>query len=527
MVITQQPRYCNRCGGRLARDNTDKRCGACRHVARDALLKPPAVPREFWDIDQMRDALATWHMGRVIYAYRMHPHHGRPLSQEIVGNWLCLTQAQLSRIENGRAPEELSKLIRYAQILGIPGKLLWFALPDQPRSDALPTSRPPRDLSIPVVINGRSILLPIDADTARANGLDGLLGDSAASGTQAILGANGVALIGNKSFSHGTIVYALPTSDLDELEHVAAALDDARRYLDGSVTDYFRRQLHRSKADDGNLGPTKALPLVLGILGAISQHAREVKPDLRFSLLSLGADGAEFVGWLYRDLQDPSNAAYWYDRAIEWAQEANDTAMQGYVLLKKSQMAYDLRDAHRVVTFAEAAQAGPWRFPGRVRAEVTQQQAFGLAMTGEPLSAVEQKMDEARELLASATPDDERPGPTGAYFTADTLLLRRATCYTEAGKPAKAAALFGDVITSGGLSRRDAGFFRARRAAALALSGEPDEAASVGLHAVRVAKETSSERTMGLLMDVVGTLTPWSSRPGPRALKEALSTSQR
>ena len=23
---------------------------------------------------------------------------------------------------------------------------------------------------------------------------------------------------------------------------------------------------------------------------------------------------------------------YWYDRAMEWAQEANDTAMQGYVL---------------------------------------------------------------------------------------------------------------------------------------------------------------------------------------------------
>ena len=81
---------------------------------------------------------------------------------------------------------------------------------------------------------------------------------------------------------------------------------------------------------------------------------------------------------------------------MEWAQEAGDTAMQGYVLLKKSQMAYDLREAHRVVTFAEAAQHGPWQFPRKVRAEVTQQQAFGLAMTGESLSKVEQKMDQAR-----------------------------------------------------------------------------------------------------------------------------------
>jgi len=53
-------------------------------------------------------------------------------------------------------------------------------------------------------------------------------------------------------------------------------------------------------------------------------------------------------------------------------QEAHDTAMQGYVLLRKSQMAYDLRDAHRVVTFAEAAQHGPWHFPLKVLAEVTQ-----------------------------------------------------------------------------------------------------------------------------------------------------------
>src|ERR1035441_2317897 len=75
------------------------------------------------------------------------------------------------------------------------------------------------------------------------------------------------------------------------------------------------------------------------------------------------------------------------------AQEAGDTAMQGYVLLKKSQMAYDLREAHRVVTFAEAAQHGRWQFPRKVRAEVTQQQAFGLAMTGESLSKVEQKLD--------------------------------------------------------------------------------------------------------------------------------------
>lgn len=517
MAIVQPARYCDRCGSRLARDNRDDRCSACRHPARDTLLGPPDVSREFWDTDQMRDALATWHMGRVIYAYRTHPWHARPLSQETVGNWLGLTQAQLSRIENGRAPEELTKLMRYAQILGIPGDLLWFKLPENGISESASLARP--GFRLRVMVNGQPVLLPIDVQAAKASGLDHLLDGLIADG-KAAQNADATTL----SLPVPARAPTWAVSDLDELEHVAAALDDARRYLDGSVVEYFRQQLDRSKTDDGDLGSAKALPFVLGILGAISQHVREVKSDVRCGLLSVGADGAEFAGWLYRDLQDVPSATYWYDRAMEWAQEAHDTAMQGYVLLRKSQMAYDLRDAHRVVTFAEAAQHGPWHFPLKVLAEVTQQAALGMAMIGEPLSAVEGQMTIARELLADATPEDEQAGPGSAYFTLDTLMLRQATCYTEAGKPAQGAALFANVLGTGKLSRRDAGFFGARRAAALALSGEPDEAAEVGLEAVGVAKETCSERTTRLLGDVVRTLAPWSSRPGPRALREAVST---
>jgi len=386
--------------------------------------------------------------------------------------------------------------VRWAQILRVPAELLWFELPDEPGSKA--SARSPRALALPVVLGGHSFLLPIDIEAARANGLDHLVDELTASGHEIVSGAEAVRIVTRMPIAQSAVAHGLPTSDLEELQRVAAALDDARRYMDGSVLGYFRQQLDRSKADDGNLGAARALPLVLGILGAISEHARDVKPSVRCSLLSLGADGAEFAGWLYRDLQDHASAAYWYDRAMEWAQAANNTAMEGYVLLKKSQMAYDERDAVRVSTLAEAAQHGPWQLPAKVRAEVTQQEALGLAMLGEPMNAVQEKIDTAWQLLTSAA-DDESDALFGAYFTAETLMLRCATCYTEAGKPAQAAALFDEVLSRGALSRRDAGFFRARRAMALALSGEPDEAALVGLQAVRVAKETSSERTVRVL----------------------------
>ncbi len=274
---------------------------------------------------------------------------------------------------------------------------------------------------------------------------------------------------------------AFAALNVDERQHVEAALTDARRYLDGPVVDYFRRQLDVCMADDGERGPTKTLPTVLGLLRAVDQHGREVQPAVRRELLSFGACGAEFAGWLYRDANDPVRAGFWYDRATEWAQEAGDFPMQGYVLLKKSQMAYDARDPLRVSTLAQAAHEGPWQLPKKVSVEVIQQEALGMAMRGEPLPAVERKLDDARCILAQTTADDEQPGMLGAYFNDTTLLLRTASSFTEAGKPGRAAVIFGEVLKNASLSRRDTGYFRSRRAAALALSGEPDEAAQVGL----------------------------------------------
>jgi transcriptional regulator with XRE-family HTH domain len=318
---------------------------------------------------------------------------------------------------------------------------------------------------------------------------------------------------------------SLPALNVDQQHHVGAALADARRYFDGPVVNYFRRQLDVCMANDGQHGPARTLPAVLGLLGAVDQHGREVQPSVRRDLLSFAACGAEFVGWLYRDANDPAQAGFWYDRATEWAQEAGDLPMQGYVLLKKSQMAYDSHDALRVFTLAQAALEGPWQLPMRIRAEIAQQEALGMAMCGEPLPAVERKLDAARELLAEASTDDERPGLPGAYFTDTTLVLRTATAFTEAGNPSRSALMFGEVLANSDLSRRDAGFFRARRSAALALSGEPDEAATVGLESAEMAVATNSRRTLRVLTDVMGTLAPWRSRPVVRDLQHALDTS--
>lgn len=79
----------------------------------------------------MRTALTSRHIGRVIRAYRTHPHHGRrPLSQEEVAAWFGVGQSKLSRIETGPRIDHLDLLIHMARVLRIPAQYLWFTLPD-------------------------------------------------------------------------------------------------------------------------------------------------------------------------------------------------------------------------------------------------------------------------------------------------------------------------------------------------------------------------------------------------------------
>jgi hypothetical protein len=144
-----------------------------------------------------------------------------------------------------------------------------------------------------------------------------------------------------------------------------------------------------------------------------------------------------------------------------------------------------------------------------------------MAMTGEPIASVERKLYEARAVLATVDGGDHPP--LGAQYDEGTWLLRSASCYIEAGKPGHAATLYGEVLATGNLSRRDEGYYRARRAIACALGGEPDDAAQEGLQALRLATATNSQRTTRELARVVRTLVPWQGRTGPRELRAAMS----
>jgi tetratricopeptide (TPR) repeat protein/DNA-binding XRE family transcriptional regulator len=131
-------RRCEGCGTVLAADNTSRVCGRCHREQRDQLRTPPAQLRnEFFETGEFQAAFASQHIGKVFKAYRNHAHHlklyGKALNQELLGRWLGLTQAQVSKLENGKPEQNLDILRNYARILHLPQHMLWFDFPGQSR----------------------------------------------------------------------------------------------------------------------------------------------------------------------------------------------------------------------------------------------------------------------------------------------------------------------------------------------------------------------------------------------------------
>jgi tetratricopeptide (TPR) repeat protein len=458
----------------------------------------------------MRRALATRHMGKIARAFRTHAY-GRPISQSVAASWFFLTQTQLSRIESGPPIQNMDRLVQWAHILRIPANLLWFPL--------------------------RAATDPSGADRCAGGGA-GSPGSGCSTSASGTSGAPDAAcrfprdedewrqmaeLSRATFFKRGVGAVTLPAIGLDELRHIAIALTDARRYADGAVVGYFRRQLEECAANDRRRGPKRSIPMIIGLIAAVEQLATEAKTPIRHELLRIGSRAAELAGWFYRDIVMPELANYWRDRAVEWAQATGDFAMQGYVLLKKSQAAWDDRDGLRMLTMAQAAQEGLWRLPPHILAEAAQQEARGLAMVGRPLDLVEHRLDRARALLGRHDPAGLDPDAwLSTHYDQAVFNLQLAICYYEAGQSGRALEIHDAWLTPATFSARDYGYFLALKGLAYAVAEEPDEAAAAGLRALALARETNSARTHQEVLRLAGRLRLWRDRAGVGELCGAL-----
>jgi tetratricopeptide (TPR) repeat protein len=454
-------RYCRTCGTRLTRGNQLDQCAPCQQQTFRLALEPPDVPDSFWDTRPMRDAAASWHIGQVIRAYRHHPHHApRPLPQELIAGWLGLTQTQLSRTENGPPVKDLDKLTRWAQILKIPARHLWFRLPG---SDPGAVSQ--------------------DASTS----------ETRLSATLAPAGASPF-----EPAWPGSQQPADDDSDAAAMRSFRAAdLQVGGGHLYATVVSYLQTALAPRVFGAATGGP--------GIFAAASALT-------------------EMAGWMAHDAGRDKSAEQHFVRALDLAAVGSDAQLSAHILASMSHLALHQGRPGPAIQLArqgsEALGAGS-ASPG-LAARLLAMEARGLAALpqsepaacGKALLRAEQQLDQ--EPAATASPWISR-------FDEGSLASEAARCLRQLGQLSAAARQAERIIDiRPGSHTRSRAFAQLLLASVLIAQGEPEQACTIIQEVLDATKSLSSYQVSQQLRGLVALLEPYQTTPAVGVLLTSL-----
>jgi Helix-turn-helix len=308
-------------------------------------------------------------------------------------------------------------------------------------------------------------------------------------------------------------------------EIIAAAARPGRRpepeaHVAPEIAVYFASQLAGHYVADRYFGPGRLIPVAQGQYEMLCDVAGSSSGPLRADLWGIAAGYAALLGWLCQDAGSLAESGRWHDAMIERAHRTGDAQLVAFSLHCKAMLLGDLGDGRGVLDLTGAALAERPRLLPKVQVLLLQQQAHGLALAGRDAAGSLALLDEAAALVDRV--DDDFPWG-GQVLGATYIDAQRATVCTRLGLASEALALWGALlpITPRG---RDYGVFRARLAQALAVAGEPEEAAGVAASVIPLAASTGSARMRAELHVVRDRMAPWRrDRPG-RILDAALAT---
>jgi len=580
MGWSSEQRYC-RCGTCLAADNSGDQCARCERASRDKLVTPPEVPAEFWQTDQFHDAFAAQHIGRVARAYRLHPYH-QPvygpsgISQGLLGQWLGLSQPQVSRIENGPPIRNLDTLAYWARTLHIPPELLWFRPPAEKRqcATAVPvasTRRVPAanggqepstgagtqwaptaqhlfaDFRRLVMSSGQELMagmvLPSGVELAEvlATPLDYLTFLSVAA--RVVPGEQGDHIYDQLTkflrqwadtvnrrellqlfgWAATSVVTSPATSGLDdgEQERLAQAIVTPSR-VDERVIDHIHTMLQHCQRQEDALGPRVVLHTVLAQRQLVRALLDGCPGALRSHLLSVYSSISSSAGFYCFDLDDVDSAMRYCDQARAAAQEARNTDLATYALCNMSYFASWQGKAHAGIDFAAAAQSLVRQTDDiLLRVCTAERTATAHAIDGQ-YTACMREFDRAQTGFGSSAGQGSPASP--AYWYHEGLIAsQQSDCLLRLGKPVEAA-----VSASTGLRLFDNSFVGSQAFCTLRLgtarlqSGEVEEAARIISDGALLATQNRSIRLTKEVQTTRARMRPWQDSQAARTLDEQL-----
>jgi transcriptional regulator with XRE-family HTH domain len=221
-----------------------------------------------------------------------------------------------------------------------------------------------------------------------------------------------------------------------ERDRLDLAADNPRR-ADASAATSLAVVLAGQRRLEDAVGSAAMLAPVDAQMVTIEALAGEARGPVRRSVLDVGAQWAQFAGWLSANTGRPAEARRWYLTALEWATEIGDPDMIATALNMRGHLAWLAGQPGPIIGLYAAA-ARQEASPG-VLSLAVQQEARGHALVGDS-DDVDRLLDRAVELSAAAdaNPDDE---PPWVYFhNLDYLRLARTVAAKgDASTPSRTA----------------------------------------------------------------------------------------
>jgi transcriptional regulator with XRE-family HTH domain/tetratricopeptide (TPR) repeat protein len=472
------------------------------------------VPAEFWQTEQFQDAFATQHMGRVARAYRTHPHHYAVygpdgISQTLLGQWLGMSQPQVSRIENGPPIRNLDTLAYWARTLHIPPELLWFRLPEQ--QDERAVTEPA--VSPFAAAAATSVLEPLagpqvtGAQPGSGEHADDpehdpvLVAPWSHRGTvEAVVVLSGGGRVKRRGFLFLTgVTLTAPAHqwlvrEPEMLEMLGSGLS-GQRVSDELVTR-LRAMAGELRQMDDVAGGGSVLAMARQLFGWVAglldqaSYSEHTGRALHVMLAELG----QLCGWSAFDAGEHGLAQRYYIAGLRAAHTADDRPFGAHILANLAYQAINQGQPAEAVTFVDTALAGTRgkATPAQI-AELQLRRAQACAAVGDAPGCTA-AISQARSYVERLAPDDDLPYLY--WLDATAITVNAGTCMLELGQPEKAVPLLDEGIAQFSAPFvRDRQLFVTRQAEARARPGKQhdlDAAVELGMESLDLAEHLNS-----------------------------------
>ncbi|QIB49246.1 helix-turn-helix transcriptional regulator [Streptomyces aureoverticillatus] len=292
-------------------------------------------------------------------------------------------------------------------------------------------------------------------------------------------------------------------------EEAAETIVEASRLL----FDQFRRLGQAS-------GPASVLPALIAQTHSLEQLAVHAGPRTRRTLLLIASRYAEYAGWMAQECGADATALWWTDRAVQFADAADDRDLATYAHVRHSLISLYRGDIPQATQLAELALHS--NAPSRVRGLAAQHLAQSTAVAGDYDTCM-RSLDQARELLAQDVADPARP-VLGTSHIPDVVSMFTGWCLYDLGRPGQAATLLDrETERLPEHAFRTRGRYNVRRALAHAAAGDVDHACAIAAEAVSSIRLTRSATVAADLRRLSHTLGRHRNRASVRSLAPDLA----